>query len=166
MLTTPRLHVRQLRPDDYDRMLEVYSNPEGARWVGDGEPISAEDCARWVEVTLKNYETRGYGMSVVELLAGGEVVGFVGLVHPGGQEVPELKYAYAKEHWGKGFATEVAIAMIQHGASALGMTRIIATTDPGHVASHRVLQKAGMVEVGTHVDEDGDSILTFEWQSS
>ncbi len=166
MFSTARLRIRRLGPDDYDRMFEVYGDPGAARWVGDGQPISPEDCARWIDVTEGNYGTRGYGMSAVELLDGGGVVGFAGLVHPGGQDVPELKYSYLREHWGKGYATEVSIGMLEYGAKAFGMTRVIATTAPQNVASHRVLEKSGMVDIGTHVDDDGDEIKTYEWKPS
>ena len=46
-----------------------------------------------VEVTNRNYQTRGYGMSAVVLKAEGEVAGFMGLVHPRAQPEIELKYA-------------------------------------------------------------------------
>lgn len=164
MFTTTRLEVRRIDSADYDAMFAVYGDPEGARWVGDGQPISPGDCSRWVDVTLANYESRGYGMSAVTLREGGEIVGFVGLVHPGGQEVPELKYAYGRAHWGQGYATEVAAAMLAYGEREFGMTRVIATTDPGNLASHRVLEKVGMVDIGTHVDEDGDEVKTYEWR--
>lgn len=169
MFRTARLAIGQLGPDDYDRMLQIYGDPEGARWVGDGQPISPEDCARWVDVTLSNYATRGYGMSAVRLLGAaaaeglGEIVGFAGLVHPGGQEVPELKYAFAREHWGRGFATEVGSGMLAYGASTFGMARIIATAAPENLASLRVLEKVGMVDIGTHIDDDGEAVVTYEW---
>lgn len=166
LFATPRLHVRKVKPDDYDEMLRVYSDKEGARWVGDGTPISPEDCARWIDVTLANYERRGYGMSAVVFQSTGEIVGFAGLVHPGGQEVAELKYAYAPEHWGKGYATEVAVGMLEYGQRAFGLKRVIATTAPENAASHRVLFKAGMVDLGIENDEDGDPVQTFEWTSS
>ena len=164
LFKTHRLQVRRIQPDDYDAMFAVYGDPEGARWVGDGEPITAEDCARWVDVTLANYDKRGYGMSAVELTDGGQIVGFAGLVHPGGQEVPELKYAYASAHWGQGYATEVAAGMLEYGVREFDMTRVIATTAPQNLASHRVLEKVGMVDIGTHVDEDGDEVKTYEWR--
>ncbi len=164
MFSTERLHVRKIARTDYDDMMRVYGSEEGARWVGDGTPITAEDCARWIDVTFDNYARRGYGMSAVELAASGEVIGFAGLVHPGGQEVAELKYAYAKEHWGQGFATEVAEGMLKYGTEAFGIERVIATTAPENTPSHRVLTKVGMVDIGTHDDEDGDPVQTFEWR--
>lgn len=162
MLSTPRLRVRRITADDYEAMLRVYGDREAMEFVDDGEPISPDDTRRWIEVTQKNYETRGYGMSAVEHLESSEVIGFAGLVHPGGQETPELKYAYAREHWGQGYATEAGRALIEWGAAEFGMTRIIATTSPQNVPSHRVLIKCGMVDEGI-TEDDGESIQTFGW---
>ncbi|MFT7171108.1 MAG: RimJ/RimL family protein N-acetyltransferase [Paracoccaceae bacterium] len=164
MFETPRLHVRKIGPEDCEAMLRVYGNEVVVRWVGDGEPLTREGCARWIDVTLANYERRGYGMSAVTLAATGEVVGFVGLVHPGGQEVAELKYALGPPYWGQGYATEVAASMLDYGATEFGLRRVIATTAPENTASHRVLEKAGMVDLGIETDEDGDPVQTHLWQ--
>jgi RimJ/RimL family protein N-acetyltransferase len=73
----------------------------------------------------------------------GAVVGFAGLVPPGGQPEAEIKYALHRSHWGKGFATEAAAALLAYGASQFGLAENIATTAPENKASHRVLLKAG-----------------------
>lgn len=159
---TPRLVIRRIDERDYDAMYAVYSDAEAMRYVDDGEPISPDECRRWIEVTQDNYSKRGYGMSAVEL-EGGPVIGFMGLVHPGGQEVAELKYALARAHWGKGYATEAAKGFLAHGQAQFGIERVIATTAPENTPSHRVLLKCGMVDTGTRVDQSGDETQVFEW---
>ena len=72
--------------EDLNDIYLVYSDEEGARWVDDGTPITFEECERWMQVTLDNYETRGYGMFTIYDRFSGETVGFCGLVHPGGQK--------------------------------------------------------------------------------
>jgi [ribosomal protein S5]-alanine N-acetyltransferase len=131
---TPRLRVRALTADDVDALHAVYGDAEAMRWVGEGEPLSREGCVHWVEVTQRNHATRGYGMSVLVDKATGEVVGFCGLVHPGGQRQAEIKYALLRRHWGQGFATEAARGMLQHGAQRFGLQEVIATTSPANHA--------------------------------
>ena len=48
---TPRLVARRLEPGDRGPMLAVYGDAEAMRWVGDGRPLTAEDCDRWLDVT-------------------------------------------------------------------------------------------------------------------
>lgn len=161
MYRTPRLVVRQMTADDYDALYATYSDPDAMKWVDDGLPITPEDCARWLDVTLRNYATRGYGMSVITLTDGiSEVIGFCGLVHPGGQPDAELKYALRRAHWGHGYATEAARGMLDHARDTLGLTRVIATIDPDNRASDRVLRKLGFDHVEQRFD-DGEPVDVY-----
>jgi RimJ/RimL family protein N-acetyltransferase len=161
LFQTPRLGVRHLDRDDEDAMLAVYSDAGAMRWVGDGQPLDRETCRRWIAVTLNNYATRGYGMCAVVLRASGRVAGFAGLVHPGQQRLPEIKYAFGREHWGQGLASELVAAMLADGRGRLGLNEIIATVAPAHTASQRVLAKAGMHALPPRRNDDGSTSLVF-----
>ena len=145
-------------------MLAVYGDAEAMRWVGDGKPLDRAECRRWIEVTARNYRERGYGMAAVEQLAG-DVIGFCGLVHPDGQPDAELKYAYRREYWGSGYATEVAQGMLRYGAEHHGLCRIIATVATEHAVSQRVLAKAGMRRATTHA-RASESTAVFVWSTN
>jgi [ribosomal protein S5]-alanine N-acetyltransferase len=162
---TPRLRARHLEPGDVDRMLAVYGDPAVVRWVGDGKPLTRADCETWVEVTHRNYAARGYGMVALVERASGAVVGFCGLVHPGGQEEAEIKYALHRDWWGKGLATEAAVALLAYGASRFGLTHVIATTAPENEASHRVLLKAGMERGELRREDDSSLTQVFVWRA-
>lgn len=139
-----RLICRRWIPDDIEPLFAVYSDAEAMRFVGDGQPITRRQCDEWLEVTQANYASRGYGMFALVEVASGLVMGFAGLVHPGGQPEVEIKYALRRTHWGRGFASEVVTELLAYGARAHGLQRIIATVAAGNVASQRVLAKAGM----------------------
>jgi len=159
------LKCRRWVPDDFDALLSVYSDREAMRWVGDGEPISRKECEEWFKVTASNYAKRGYGMFALVGRDSAQVIGFAGLVHPGGQSEPEIKYALLRAHWGHGLATEAVKQLIYYGLSVHHLTHIIATVAPGNVASQRVLEKAGMVLASERPHEDGSKTLVFEWRA-
>lgn len=161
---TKRMLFRRLEPADLAPMLAIYGDVEAMRWVGDGRPITKEQCVKWLEVTERNYRTRGYGMFALVDRDSGSVVGFCGVVHPGGQQEAEIKYALARRHWGMGFATEAATAMLEHAWAVLGLRRIVATTAPENTASHNVLIKAGMRRAELRLEEDGSRTQVFVWQ--
>ena len=161
---TPRLICRRWRPDDLPHIFSIYSDPEGARWVGDGTPITWAESERWLDVTASNYVERGYGMFAVEVGETGSIVGFCGLVHPDGQTDAEIKYAYQRSDWGKGYASEIAPALIRYGAERFGLLRIIATVARENLASQRVLEKANMCFVEAIEDDEGET-LVFEWRA-
>jgi [ribosomal protein S5]-alanine N-acetyltransferase len=160
---TPRLRARGLVPGDVEALLQVYGDADAMRWVGDGQPLDRADCERWVGVTQRNYATRGYGMFTLTDRHGGAVLGFCGLVHPGGQLQAELKYALVRAAWGQGLATEAAAAMLRAGHRRFGLTHIIATVAPAHVASQRVLLKAGMRFGAFRPGEGSDAAQCFDW---
>ena len=164
LFATERLSIRRLEARDVAALHAVYGDAAAMRWVGDGQPLARERCAEWVRVSERNYAAHGYGMFTVLLRDSEDVVGFCGLVHPGGQPDAELKYALNRAFWGQGYATEVATAMLRHGASVHGLARIIATAAPENVASHRVLAKAGMSPAEPRRDDDGGVTLVFAWR--
>lgn len=161
---TDRLVVRRWRESDLPALLAVYGDAGAMRWVGDGRAVTEEECVKWLDVIRTNYKRRGYGMFAVEQKSTPGVIGFCGIVHPGNQLEPEVKYAYLRSHWGRGFATEAAAGLLQYGASVHGFHHVIATTAPANVASHRVLLKAGMERGALQNNADGSQTQLFQWR--
>lgn len=159
---TRRMHVRRIVPTDLDAMMAVYADLTLMRYVGDGTAMSLEDGVRWVDITLANYEKRGYGLFLVECREGGGHVGFVGLTHPGGQEEPEIKYVIRPEFGGQGMAQELVAGTCAFGFERMGLTTIIATVHPDNAASNHILAKCGFARRPDRVEEDG--AVTWVWE--
>lgn len=85
----------------------------------------------------------------------------------------ELGYWIAADHWGRGFATEAAHAVLDYAFGALGVHRVYAQHLSRNPPSGRVMQKLGMVHEGRqrgHVikwgvfeDVETYGILREEW---
>jgi ribosomal-protein-alanine N-acetyltransferase len=90
----------------------------------------------------------GFGLWAVELASRASFVGFVGLAHTRFSEhfTPciDLGWRLAREHWGKGYATEAAHAVMRFGFECLGLDEIVAFTVPDNVRSRRVMDVLGM----------------------
>jgi ribosomal-protein-alanine N-acetyltransferase len=56
----------------------------------------------------------------------------------------DVAYRLLPAYWGRGLATEAAIASVRFGLDNLGLKRIIGLVMPENVASVRVLEKAGL----------------------
>lgn len=163
---TERLIARRLETQDLMPMLAIYGDAEAMRWVGDGRPITQEQCVKWLEVTENNYRVRGYGMFALVERRTQRVIGFCGLVHPDGQTEAEIKYALERQYWGLGLATEAATAVLGFAATVVGLRRVIATTAPENTASHKVLLKAGMVREELRLNDDGSYTQVFGWRNN
>ena len=78
----------------------------------------------------------------------GDLIGFVGLAVPS-FEAPftpcvEIGWRLAFEHWGRGYATEAASAVVAHAFGPLGLSEIVAFTNPANLRSRRVMDRLGM----------------------
>ena len=151
-LQTERLILRPYRPEDEADMLALVTDPEVMRFVGDG-PMTAERGLQVFRKVFELYEKGAWGIWAVEEQATGRFAGSAE-IKPRADEW-EIVYVLASEAWGKGYATEVARALVRFGLDRLGLERVIATVDYGNAVSLRVLEKVGMRWIAEDHDDDG-----------
>lgn len=143
---TPRLILRHVVMEDAYALEGVFGDPEVMRF-SDG--VQTRSWVRaWLQRRLEHdYPARGYGpYSVVEKRSR-QVIGYCGLFDfadlDGCAEV-EIGYRLVRRCWGKGYATEAAYTVRDHGFQNLGLSRLVAMIDPANVTSIRVAEKLGM----------------------
>ena len=73
-------------------------------------------------------------------------------------------YSIYPEHQRQGFATEAARALVQWYFTHPEVRLVRATVPPGHTPSIRVVEKCGLVRVGTMHDPEVGAVDTFERQ--
>jgi [ribosomal protein S5]-alanine N-acetyltransferase len=81
----------------------------------------------------------------------GEPIGDAGLLPMPDSEDFELGYRLRRDQWGKGLATEIALAWVEHAREQLRLPHLVAFTHPDHVTSQRVLEKVGFRRAGEAV---------------
>ncbi len=148
-IVTARLRLRPLRPDDLDALSEVYLHPQVQHWIG---PHTRDDVVRELRLQREHQASLGWSFWAVEHRATGRMIGDCGLqpIEHRGPET-ELGYDLHPDAWGRGLATEAARAVIVHALGPLRLDRVIAVVRHDHVASQRVLEKAGLRQVGTRM---------------
>jgi GNAT superfamily N-acetyltransferase len=80
-------------------------------------------------------------------LTDGTLVGGCGIEVSNGRD-PELGFWIAVPHWGRGYATEAARALIDHAFGALGCAQLAGRARVSNPASRRVLEKCGFQWTG------------------
>ena len=77
-----------------------------------------------------------------------DFIGYVGLNIPTFEAAftpcVEIGWRLAAGHWGKGYATEAARAVLDYGFGSLGLKEIVSFTVPANVRSQAVMQRIGM----------------------
>jgi len=145
-LTTERLLLRHFHILDSEPMYRVFGDAEVMRF-GDGVQTKKR-VENWLHSCLEHYyQTWGFGPYAVIEQSSRDVIGYCGLFFfpdVNGQPEVEIGYRLARSMWGKGYATEAAIAVRGFAFSILGIKRLIAMIDPANLASIRVAEKLGM----------------------
>src|SRR5689334_17044743 len=124
---TNRPILRHFCIADVPAMMSIFGDAEVLRYVPGVQ--TREWVTKWIRGCLENYPANGFGLWAVIEKCGREVVGYCGLSRFAdvcGQPETELGYRLARAHWGKGFATEAALAVRDHAFDPLGLTRLIA----------------------------------------
>ena len=84
-----------------------------------------------------------------------ELIGVIGLSSPTFEAhftpCVEIGWRLASTHWGRGYATEGAEAVLQYGFTKSGLNEIVSFTIPANLRSVCVMEKIGM-----HRDAKGD----------
>jgi [ribosomal protein S5]-alanine N-acetyltransferase len=143
ILTTTRLHVRPWANADRPALARMAQDPEMMRYVNQGRALSDEQVDELLERQGRQLEAHGVCFGAVVLEETGEIIGLAGL-QPLDDGQFEIGWWIWKEHWGRGYATEVARAYVDHARGVMGLKRLVAVIDPPNAASIRVAEKLGM----------------------
>ena len=143
-LRTARLSLREFLNSDFPAVHAYSSDPRVTRYLF-FSPRNAEVTAEYLAALLASQRERPrtrYELAVEET-ASGRVIGACDLSFIE-RRVVDLGYMFCMDAWGKGFATEVALALIEAAFFELQAERVISTVDVNNGASIRVLEKIGM----------------------
>jgi ribosomal-protein-alanine N-acetyltransferase len=153
-LETPRLILREFRPDDAGFVLAYQSDPRYLRYYP-GETRTREDAEAFVDMFLRwQAETprRRFQLAIVTKRPDGmedELIGNCGVrvLWPADRE-GEFGCEIAPSHWGNGYSTEAGRAMLRFAFGELGLHRVRAECIAENEASARMLERLGMRQEG------------------
>ena len=142
-IETPRLLLRDMRADDIAALVALWSDAEVTRYLGG--PRKPTSLRATFEETLA-HGPEPYDLYPVVEKDSGAVIGHCGLLDKEIEGVVEIELVYvlARAYWGRGYATEIARAIVADTFARRGLKRLVALIEPGNAASERVALEAGM----------------------
>lgn len=144
-LETPRLYLREFTIEDAQLLIDLNSNPNVTRYTGDGPVKDLAEAKRILtDIILPQYKNK-MGRWAVHLKSNNEFIGWCGLKFIAEENEIDLGYRFFENHWGKGYASESAKAVLEYGVNTLKLKNIIARAAKDNVASINVIKKLGMV---------------------
>jgi ribosomal-protein-alanine N-acetyltransferase len=144
ILATERLVLQPVAPSDHAVLHAMFTEPGVRRVIFDDAIIPPEQTTEIIAKSEELFRTRAFGLWLARDAS--VVIGFGGLWYF--REPPELEllYGVGDAHAERGYAREVARAVVTYAFADLGMTEIRASTDPSHARSRRLLEDLGFVE--------------------
>lgn len=140
---TERLILQRPRLSDASALLRIFGDAEAMRYTLHFPAM--RNLRRHIAGHERQRRRLGYGPWTVLERTSRQTIGFGGLYEdpfePGWG--PELAYHFAPEHWGRGYASELAAYCLAFAHGPLGIASLGAFTHPDNAASRRVLEKAG-----------------------
>ncbi|SHJ98300.1 GNAT family N-acetyltransferase [Epilithonimonas mollis] len=167
---TERLILRKLKEDDVDNIFLLDSNPEVMKYVGVPPLTHKEESAKMLENIINQYEKNGTARLAVIEKESNRFIGWSGIKLltdevNGFKNIYELGYRFLPEFWGKGYATEAALASLDLGFNQLNAEKIYAYADINNQSSNHILTKLGFENKGTFIDE-GDNCYWYELEKN
>jgi RimJ/RimL family protein N-acetyltransferase len=150
LIETQRLLLREWRADDREAFARINADARVMEFYPARLTRAESDAA--FERIAEHWRTHGYGLYAAELRGdsrdNARFIGYIGLARPGFEidftPCVEIGWRLGADYWGRGLATEGAVAVAEHALGALGLDEIVSFTVPANLRSRRVMEKIGM----------------------
>jgi ribosomal-protein-alanine N-acetyltransferase len=157
-IETERLYIDVPTLLDINNWQDVHSDQETMKFLGGAR--DRDTTLEWLQNDISHFKKHGFCLGSVfeketKLFIG--IAGLVYLNYDDNQQDIEIGYQLKKNFWNKGYASELAQAIIKWGFLYLKVNRLVAVTRPNNQKSQHVLEKAkmqyeGMIQL--HNEED------------
>ena len=155
-LITDRLVLREFKEDDWPEVLAYQSDPRYLQYY-EWTHRTADDVRQFVQrfVDQNKARPRLKHQLAVTLAGHDAAIGNCGIrLERIDAHEADIGYELAPQHWGRGYATEAARAILRFGFEELKVHRIWAWCIADNLASARVLEKIGMQPEGRLRDRE------------
>jgi RimJ/RimL family protein N-acetyltransferase len=154
-IETERLLLRVPRPEDAAGARALLGDPDVMRFLG-GATVPAEDVPAVVVRWIARWDDNGCGPFSILRREDGRWLGRAGVLvwdvrtwthttfaSAGEHAQPELGWALASEHWGRGYATEAALAVRDWAYGERNIERLVSVIAPDNDRSQRLALRLG-----------------------
>jgi RimJ/RimL family protein N-acetyltransferase len=146
VLRTERTALRRWRPADREPFAALNADPRVMAHFPSALSRSQSDA--FADTIEQELAERPFGLWALEIAGVTPFAGFVGL-HVPSFTAPftpcvEIGWRLAVRHWGRGYATEAARAVLTHAWDRLGLDEVLSFTAVGNAPSRAVMTRIGM----------------------
>lgn len=143
ILTTDRLQIREITPEDVPRLYELYEEESITRYMEPLFPNQQQEIDYTKDYIKNVYHFYGYGMWLITRKKNGEIIGRAGLEYKEGFEGLELGFMLGKDYQHKGYAYEACKAILNYACEELEQTSFRAVVHRDNEPSRHLCEKLG-----------------------
>ena len=144
VVESERLAVRAWRDGDRPALERMVADSDMMRYLTHGRAWPASDVDEFLARQARQLGEHGVCMGPLERRGADGVVGVAGIQPLDLPGEYELGWWVWKDHWGLGYAPEIARALVGFATEVMALRRVCAVIDVDNRASRRVAEKLGM----------------------
>lgn len=158
-----RVHLRGIHPDEAASILAGHM-PQHVRFA-EGYPSQNSVEVMDIFVGARRKDSPTFAPLFIVRNQDGAIIGDIGWSCPHGPSAPAVGYDVVEPLWGQGYATDAMRALVTYLFSLPQVERVLADTLKAHIASRRVMEKAGLSfvrEAVEDVDGEAQEVVFYE----
>jgi ribosomal-protein-alanine N-acetyltransferase len=164
VLETERLILREILPTDAPSLFEMESNPTVHQYLWNKPLKDISEVYSYIELIREQYIQNNIGRFVVVIKETNEVIGWAGLKYNtkivnNKVNFFDIGYRLNEKHWGKGYASEAAIAWLDYGFKTMKIEIMEAAAHTENIGSNKILQKIGLQMTHKYLEDD----VSWNW---
>lgn len=143
-LTTPRLHLRELREEDVPDAFRMFSDPRVMRYIGKPPHTDQAETREFLERNQRLFPAQDGVRWAITPRGSDRLIGSCGHWRLMKEHArAEIGYDLMADHWGQGLMSEALQAILRFGFERMGLHSTEAQIDPANARSRAVLLRLG-----------------------
>jgi ribosomal-protein-alanine N-acetyltransferase len=158
ILETDRLILRELQLSDAAAFFAMDNNPKVHQYLWNKPVQKIEETIEIILAVRQQYVDNGIGRFAMVSKETSEFIGWAGLkfnTEAVNHKVNfyDIGYRVDEQFWGKGYASEAALAWLKYGFETMKIKTMEAAAHADNLASNRILKKMGMHCTGQYLED-------------
>ena len=158
ILQTKRLVIRKFKLADLSSLVDMFSDPEVMRYIGPRRPMPELEIKEWLSNILQ-IQDKELTSQALALKPTDELIGVAGLREEDG--IKDFGYYFRRSYWGKGYAQEACLAIINHIETDLQIRNYQIFIADENISSIQMIERLGMRPVKP-ITKSGESGHLYE----
>ncbi len=154
---TKRLRLEPFAPAHAPALNAINNEPDVMRFLSSGTPETLDDTQATIARVRERWARLGYSWWAVIEKARDQIIGAACVQNIANKEGADLEIGWrlTTASTGRGYATEAGQGAAGFAFDVLNVDHVVSVAHPDNIASHKVMQRLGMVYRGieTHYDE-------------